>query len=183
VAQVIAIDTNVLVHAHRRDSQFHEAAKRALIGLAENRAAWAIPWPCLHEFVCVVTHPRIYRRATPLVQAIGQVEAWLASPSVVVLGEPMAYWAAFCTAATQARAAGPLVYDARIVTICQLHGVRELWTADRDFSRFPGIAVWNPLLSPDALRESAPPYGASRRVRGSSVRGRARRRPHAPHSS
>lgn len=180
---MIAIDTNVLVYAHRRDSQFHEAAKRSLIGLAESRAAWAIPWPCLHEFVCVVTHPRIYRRATPLVQAIGQVDAWLASPSVVVLGEPTAYWAAFCTAATAARVAGPLVYDTRIATICQLHGVRELWTADRDFTRFPGIAVWNPLLSPDEVRDSAPPYGASRRGRGSIARGMARRRQDALHSS
>ena len=178
---MIAIDTNVLVYAHRRDSQFHEAAKRCLISLAESRAAWAIPWPCLHEFVCVVTHPRVYRRATPLAHAIGQVDAWLAAPSLVVLGEPTAYWATFSTAATTARVAGPLVYDARIATICQLHGVRELWTADRDFTRFPGIAVWNPLLSPDGVRDS--PYGASRRARGTIARGTARRRQGALHSS
>ncbi len=41
---------------------------------------------------------------------------------------------------------GPRVHDARIVGLCQEHGVSELWTADRDFSRLPGITVLNPLI-------------------------------------
>ncbi len=177
---MIAVDTSILVYAHRADAQFHDAAKRCLISLAENRAAWAIPWPCLHEFVCVVTHPRIYRPSTPLAQAIGQVEAWLASPSLVPLGEPTAYWSTFSTAATTARATGPLVYDARIATICQLHGVRELWTADRDFTRFPSITVWNPLVAGE-VHETAPAYGAHRRTRTTARRRTVRRRARAAH--
>jgi toxin-antitoxin system PIN domain toxin len=177
---MIAIDTNILVYAHRADAQFHGAAKRCLISLSESRAAWAIPWPCLHEFVCVVTHPRIYQPPTPLAQAIGQVEAWLASPSLVPLGEPAAYWSTFSTVATTARAAGPLVYDARIATICQLHGVRELWTVDRDFTRFPSISVWNPLVA-DQVHESAPAYGAHRRARATARRRTVRRRVLAAH--
>jgi len=41
---------------------------------------------------------------------------------------------------------GPQVHDARVAALCQLHGVRELWTADRDFSRFAGLVVRNPLV-------------------------------------
>jgi predicted nucleic acid-binding protein len=41
---------------------------------------------------------------------------------------------------------GPLVQDARIAALCLQHGVRELWTADRDFSRFPALGVRNPLV-------------------------------------
>ena len=30
--------------------------------------------------------------------------------------------------------------------LCQQHGVRELWSADRDFNRFPGLVIVNPLV-------------------------------------
>ncbi len=176
---MIAVDTNILVYAHRDDASFHEAARRSVIGLAEGRATWAIPWSCLHEFVCVVTNPRVFRPPTPLADALGQVEAWLASPSLVVLGEPPDYWAALARAARAARVAGPLIYDARIATICRLHGVRELWTADRDYTRFPDLTIFNPLID-DAVHESAPAYGAHRRARAAGRRRALRERRAAP---
>lgn len=52
---------------------------------------------------------------------------------------------------------------------CQHHGVRELWTADRDFSRFPGVAVFNPLLA-DTVHDAGPSYGAHRRARAAGRR-------------
>jgi predicted nucleic acid-binding protein len=79
---VIAIDTNILVYAHRRDSAFHAEAVAAMRRIAEGREAWALPWPCLHEFVAVVTHPRIYRPPSRLDSAIDQVDAWLEAPNV-----------------------------------------------------------------------------------------------------
>jgi len=56
---VIAVDTNILVYVHRKDSAWHARAYARLSKLAEGRAAWAIPWPCLHEFLAIVTHPQI----------------------------------------------------------------------------------------------------------------------------
>lgn len=66
---MIAVDTNLLVYAHREDSQWHASAFGRLAELAEGRSAWAIPWPCLHEFLANVTHPRIYAPPTPLTAA------------------------------------------------------------------------------------------------------------------
>jgi toxin-antitoxin system PIN domain toxin len=143
---VIAVDTNLLIYAHREDSQWHEAAADRMASLAEHRAPWAIPWPCLHEFLAIVTHPRIFSPPTPLAAALDQVEAWLESPSVVLLAESEGYWATFRVALVEGRIAGPLVHDARVATLCRLHGVRELWTADRDFSRFTGLVTRNPLI-------------------------------------
>lgn len=87
---MIAIDTNILVHAHREDSGWHENVLRRMKSLAEGQTRWAIPWPCIHEFLAIVTHPRIYNPPTP-----------------------------FGTA---------------------------LWSSDRDFSRFPELSTFNPLL-------------------------------------
>jgi hypothetical protein len=144
---LIAVDSNILVYAHREDSPWHDQALRRIVELAEGRAPWAIPWPCIHEFLAIVSHPRIYNPPTPLETAIDQVEAWLESPTLVMLSESEDYWRLLCSTLQSGRISGPQVHDARIVTICHQHGVRELWTADRDFGRFPGLAVRNPLIS------------------------------------
>jgi len=144
---VIAVDTNLLVYAHREDSPWHDAAAARITELAEDRTPWAIPWPCLHEFVGVVTHPRIYVPPTPLSVAIGQVEAWLEAPGLVLLAEIEGYWSELRAALEAGRILGAQVHDARIAALCRLHGVRELWTADRDFGRFSGLRVRNPLVA------------------------------------
>ncbi|MHC4920191.1 MAG: PIN domain-containing protein, partial [Planctomycetota bacterium] len=89
---MIAVDTNLLVYAHRRDSAWHEPARNCVKAAAEGRAPWAIPWRCLHEFLAIVTHPKIYRPPTPLAKALEQVRAWLESPSLVVMSETATYW-------------------------------------------------------------------------------------------
>lgn len=143
---MIAVDTNVLVHAHREDSEWHEPAERAVRGLAEGAAAWAIPWPCVHEFLAIATHPRIFRTPTPPPAALDQIEAWFESPSLVTLAEDENYWATFRALIGQARVSGPRVHEARIAALCLAQAVRELWTADRDFSMFPALRVRNPLI-------------------------------------
>lgn len=142
---MIAVDTNVLVYAHRSDSEWHDRAATRMRELAEGRPAWALPWPCVHEFLAIVTHPRIYAPPSTLDQAIAQVEAWMESPSVVLLSETGDHWSLLRTLVTEGRILGPRVHDARIAALCLVHGVRELWTADRDFGRFPSLTTSNPL--------------------------------------
>lgn len=143
---MIAVDTNILVYAHREDSSWHDAALTRITELAEGRSAWAIPWPCIHEFLAVVTHPRIYSRPTPLANVTDQVEAWFESPSLVLLAETEGYWPELRSVLEQGRISGLQVHDARVAAICQDHGVPELWTADRDFGRFPTLNVRNPFV-------------------------------------
>jgi len=143
---VIAIDTNLLVYAHRKDSQWHAAAAVAVRALAEGSAPWAIPWPCLHEFLAIVTHPRIYAPPSPHRAAAAQVEAWLASPTLVMLGEGPGYWDALEGVLNASKARGGQVHDARIAALCLHHRISELWTADRDFSRFSALVTRNPLV-------------------------------------
>ncbi|MEW6320325.1 MAG: TA system VapC family ribonuclease toxin [Acidobacteriota bacterium] len=144
---MIAVDTNILVYAHRADAAFHQDAYARLSELAEGPRTWAIPWPCVHEFLAVVTHPRIYRPPTPLSVALDQVDAWLESPGLTLLGEPTDHWTRLRPLLAKGRVAGAVVHDARIVALCLAHGVSELWSADRDFGRFPGLAVRNPLAT------------------------------------
>ena len=143
---MIAVDTNILVYAHRRDSTWHVGAKECIQDLAERSEAWAIPWPCLHEFFAVVTHPRIYAPPSTPDQAIHQIDAWLASPSLVLLTEGPDHWTVLRELVEKGKVAGPLVHDARVAAICIQHRVGQLWSADRDFSRFKSLRVKSPLV-------------------------------------
>jgi uncharacterized protein len=143
---LIAVDTNILVYAHRRDSPWHERAAHCVRELAEGAATWAVPWPCLHEFLAIVTHERIYSPASPLSKAIDQVQAWLKSPSLVLLSEGEGYWTILSRLLTEAKVSGPRVHDARIAALCVCSNVRELLSADRDFSRFGSLRTRNPLV-------------------------------------
>jgi toxin-antitoxin system PIN domain toxin len=142
---VIAVDTNILVYAHRADAPFHEPALRALRSLAEGTRLWAIPWPCVHEFLAKVTHARIFADPTPLERAIEQVAEWLRSPSARTIAEAEGYFETLSNVLVDARINGAKIHDARIAALCLTHGVSELWTADRDFSRFPHLTARNPL--------------------------------------
>lgn len=143
---MIALDTNILVHAHRRDSDWHEPAAACVRRLAEGAAPWAIPWPCLHEFLSIATHPRVYDPPTPLAAAVDQVTAWLESPTLVLLAEDAGHWALVSELLLHARAEGPRVHDGRVAALCVANAIDELWTADRDFARFRGLSTRNPLV-------------------------------------
>jgi toxin-antitoxin system PIN domain toxin len=143
---VIAVDTNILVYAHREDSPWHSRAEASVRGLAEGAESWAIAWSCIHEFLAIVTHPSIYKPPTPLEKALEQVEAWLKSPSLQVIGEAPDHWAELSFLLRDSHVVGPKVHDARVAAIIKGHGIVEIWSVDRDFSRFKGIRVVNPLL-------------------------------------
>lgn len=144
---MIAVDSNILVYAHREESEWHATAYAKLAALAEGRNVWAIPWPCIHEFLAIVTHPRIYAPPTPLAGALDQVDAWLESPSLILLAESDAHWRTLRGVLSSGKIAGAQVHDARIAALCLQHGVKELWSADRDFGRFPDLTVVNPLVT------------------------------------
>lgn len=145
---MIAVDTNVLIYAHRAEMALHETSAAAVRRLATSAAAWAIPWPCLHEFLSVVTHPRIFVPPSSIEEALDQISAWASSPSLVLIGESRQHLSTLTALVKSARIGGPRVRDARVAAICLDHGVRALVTQDRDFSRFPSLRTRSVLEGP-----------------------------------
>lgn len=140
-----AVDTNVLIFAEMTTSRHHAAARRLLGELAEDPRPWAIPWPCVYEFLRVVTHPRVYHPPAPLPAALADLRSILASPSLVLLSETSRHADVMTAVLEASSVAGNLVHDAHIAALCLEHGVSELLTGDRDFSRFPGLRVAHPF--------------------------------------
>ena len=143
-----AIDTNILIHAEVESSQRHDPALKILQGLAEGALPWAIPWPCIYEFLRVVTHPRVFHPPVPLNIALEDLRNVLASPSLFLLAETPRHAPVLDQVLRQAGATGNLIHDAHIVALCLEHGVSELITGDRDFSRFAGLKIINPFATP-----------------------------------
>jgi toxin-antitoxin system PIN domain toxin len=143
---VIAVDTNVLVYAHRQDSAHHAVARAAVERLVNGPGTVGVPWPVVHEFLAVVTHPRIYQPATTVAVAGAAMAALLGAPKVHVLGEGAEHFALLTRLLGAGPVVGARVHDARVAAICIAHGVEGLWSADRDFSWFPELKVINPLV-------------------------------------
>lgn len=143
---MLALDTNLLVYAHRRDVVEHEHAHELVREFAEGREPWAIPWPCVYEFFSVVTNARIWKdRATTPAQAWAQLQAWFDSPTLRLLAETETTFETLAGLAQRPRVRGPVIHDARIVAICLGHGIDKLLSRDRDFALFPELQIENPL--------------------------------------
>lgn len=143
---MIAVDTNILIYAHRGESQFNEAAFECMRYLTEGTQPWGIPVGCVHEFLSVVTNPKLMKPPTTTSQSFAQLDAWLSAPTAQVLHTGPQHFETLATLASSAETQGGQFYDARIAATCIENGVAELWTADRDFGRFKALRTVNPLV-------------------------------------
>lgn len=136
---MIAVDTNVLVAAHREEHPAHRTALDRLVAIAEDDIPWALPVFCIGEFLRVVTHPKIFTPPSELDIAIRFVDQLVESPTLRILCPGETFWRRLRAAASDADARGNLIFDAMIAAVCLEHGIRDLFTGDRDFSRFSEI--------------------------------------------
>lgn len=141
---MIALDTNLLVYAHRADMPQHSSSYAALRELSEGTRPWAIPWPCVHEFYSTVTNNKFKPPSSPR-DAWAMLQTVAGSPSVHLIGEGINHLDWLSRLISRGDIRGAMIHDARIAAICLAHGVNELWTADRDFSCFPELKTYNPL--------------------------------------
>lgn len=142
---MIAVDTNILVYAYVSSMPLHVAARAAMDRLTARAQAWAIPWPCVHEFIAVVTNRKWHADAPSTQQVIAHIDTWQDAPGMRFIGIGPDHWSHLRRVLEFSGAHAGQVHDARIAAVCEEAGVTELWTADRDFSRFPGLRVHNPL--------------------------------------
>jgi len=125
---------------------FHDRAQAVVRKLSEDTVAWAITWPSIHEFLAVVTNPRLFKTPTAMEKAWAFLSALGESPSLRLLSETPEHYATLRSLLKESKIVGPKVHDARIAAICIEHGAEVLLSADRDFSRFPSLRVINPLI-------------------------------------
>ena len=138
---MIAVDTNVLIYAHRRETEFNSVATAKLARLAEGTEPWALPVFCVAEFMRVVTHRRVFNPPSTIAQALDFVNGVVAAPTCCIALPGADFLGHLKTVARQADARGNLMFDAQIVALCREHGIADILTNDRDFRRFERLRI------------------------------------------
>lgn len=140
----LTVDANILVYASNTDDPAFRSARALVERLAEGPDLVYLFWPTVMGYLRIVTHPGILAKPLTFAEASGNVGALLARPHVPTAGEEEGFWTLFlATAGTQLR--GNDVPDAHLVALMRQHGVRTIFTRDKDFRKYEGIQARDPV--------------------------------------
>jgi toxin-antitoxin system PIN domain toxin len=153
---VIAVDTSVLCHAVNRYAPEHRRASGVMEALVHGERPWALPWPALHEFLRLVTHPHAVARPLRAGNAMDFIGRLLESPSVRPLAATPRHARTLAEVVKMMGPGAPLAPGIEIAAILREHGVRELLSEDKGMRRFPFLAVTDPLHGEEWTPESGP---------------------------
>ena len=138
------VDANLLVYAYVPSLQQHAAARRWFEQTLTEDEAVGLAWPSVLGFVRIVTNARIFRVPLPLDRAVAVVDEWLQQQAVELILPTPRHWTALREMLVSGQAKGPLASNAHLAALAREHGA-VIYTSDRDFLRFPGVRVVNPL--------------------------------------
>lgn len=140
----VAIDANVLLYASDETSPRQPGARALLEDLGAGPDLVYLFWPVAMAYLRIATHPGIFDRPLGPAVARANLRGLIERSHVRCPGEGEGFWALFEATVDLDVVRGNLVTDAHIATLMRQHGVSTIWTADRDFRRFPGITVKDP---------------------------------------
>lgn len=145
---MFVVDTNVLVYAADRNSQFFAPCRKLVEDSRGGSAAWYLTWGIIYEFLRVTTHPRIFRKPWSLAQSWVFIEAVVASPGLgILLPSKRHLQVAREVIEEMPHLSGNLMHDAHTAILMKEHGIRRIYTRDSDFHRFQFLEALEPAAS------------------------------------
>jgi predicted nucleic acid-binding protein len=123
----------------------NSAARAVIKMLSQAKGPWAIAWPCLNEFLAVVTRPKYFLDPTPMSVAVAQIKLWSEAPNISFLGYSNRHLMTLTQILQYTGWVGSKVHDANIASICVDHDVDEIWTTDSSFFGLQMLKARNPF--------------------------------------
>ena len=139
------VDVNILLYASDRESPYHASASAFLRERAEDPDIFCLTWPVIMGYLRLATHPRLFTSPLAPQDAIDNIAALLSLPRCRVVSEPEHFLEVYRHIAVEVAARGNLVPDAHVAALARAHGVRTIYTRDRDFRKFPFLRVVDPF--------------------------------------
>ena len=139
------VDVNVLLYASDRESPFHAAAATFLRERADDPDIFCLTWPVIMGYLRLATHPRLFARPLAPQDAVDNIAALLSLPRCRVVSEPEHFLEVYRDIAVEVAARGNLVPDAHVAALARAHGIRTIYSRDRDFRKFPFLRVVDPV--------------------------------------
>ena len=143
---MILVDANLLIYAVNRDSPHHAKARRWLEETLSGTTETGLAWIVVLAFLRITTHPKIMRKPMAVETALQYVSSWLKQPFVSLIRPSKQHWPVFRNLVNMTGTAGNLTSDAHLAALALEYGC-DLYSADYDFQRFPGIRHVNPLAT------------------------------------
>lgn len=141
---MIVVDASLLIYSYDTDSVYHEKSRAWVEHVFSDVEPVGLPWQTVSAFLRIITNRRLPGSRLTVEQAVQIVEEWLEQPNVRIIVAGDEHWSLLKRMIVEGRASGPLVSDAELVALTIEYG-GVLYTADRDFARFPGLRWKNPL--------------------------------------
>jgi hypothetical protein len=141
---MILVDANILIYAYNPAADQHDAARRWLEQAVAGREPVRLAWVTVMAFVRIMTSAQVFRRPLSPSEAVAIVDEWMGHPAIAILEPGERLWAVLRDLLVHGQASGPLSTDAFLAGLAIEHGA-ALATTDRDFARFGGLKVINPL--------------------------------------
>jgi len=142
---LIAVDTNLLIYAHRAALPEHRPARRALEDASQDPHGWGIPLPCISEFWSVVTHPAAAGGPSTPQQARAFLAGLVQHGGAAVWAPRDGFWERLTQLSADLRIQGPRIFDLQIALTAFDNGASEMWTHDRHFTTLPGLRRHHPF--------------------------------------
>lgn len=144
---MFVVDTNIFVYAADEASPFHERCLELVEAWRRQVSAWHTTWAILYEFLRVTTHPRVFRVPWPAARAWTFVEAVLVSPGLgLLIASDRHAEVAAQVFRELPHLAGNLMHDTHTAVLMREHGVRQIYTRDTEFHRFPFTEPVDPTV-------------------------------------
>lgn len=141
-----ALDVNILLYASDSESPYHEKAKVFLETCMQQEDVFCIAWATAMSYIRIATHPSVFDRPLTPDEAMANIGTLLSLPHVRFLSEEEGFWGIYRELTAKVPTRGNLVPDAHLAAILRQHGVKTLYTNDRDFLKFAFLKVRYPLV-------------------------------------
>lgn len=139
------LDVNVLIYATDEGGPFHEPSRRLLESCLASPELLCLSWPVVTGYLRIMTNPAASHAPLAPEEAARNMQALLDHPRTRVLTEEPGFWEVYRSLLESHRARANLVPDVHLAALLRQHGVRTLYTHDRDFRRFDFLDVRDPV--------------------------------------
>ena len=140
-----SLDVNILLYSSDTSSPFHHEAQSFLLSCMNQRDLFYLSWPTIMGYLRIATHPSIFNEPLTPEEAMANIESLLNLPHCRCLAEEEGFWETWRKVANETAVRGNLVPDAHLAALLRFHGIRRLYTHDRDFRKFDFLDVQSPL--------------------------------------
>lgn len=141
-----SIDVNILLYASDTTSPYFHKAGSFMDLCIKGDEVFYLGWPTIMSYLRIATHPSIFDHPLSPLEAMENIETLVTLPHARFLSEEEGFWEIYRDTMGETPTRGNLVPDAHLAALLRYHGVKTLYSHDRDFLKFAFLNVRDPLL-------------------------------------